>query len=330
MLQTVEFVRNLILDGRRLFLAGSAQALAQLPRGDWIGGSICCFMDRDGGLCSEDRIFVTEVPLQATQIEIREYREDSLPQLYSDAPGNGFTFLLVPSEAPFLQTFARDASRSDGFLIKPVVGWVTGVPLNEAETSRAIVVNGQTLQTSSGFALAMHVSLPSNQVAELSIINIFEPGDGDAITFDRSSFRVSECLVNGQRTNLASYIKSRGLDTRLPLTADYCGNTVNVAIRHLDPKDETVSFFGTVRPTVVYRFAKPVPDYAAAFARAIPQQADAVFSCNCVLNYLYGELEGKRTGTIAGPMTFGEIAHILLSQTLVQLRIRTLGVHTPC
>jgi hypothetical protein len=37
------------------------------------------------------------------------------------------------------------------------------------------------------------------------------------------------------------------------------------------------------------------------------------------LNYLYANLEGKKTGHIVGPMTFGEIAYMLLNQTLVYL-----------
>ena len=45
------------------------------------------------------------------------------------------------------------------------------------------------------------------------------------------------------------------------------------------------------------------------------------FSCNCILNYLYGELEGKVTEGMYGPVTFGEIAYQLLNQTLVYVRI---------
>ena len=67
-------------------------------------------------------------------------------------------------------------------------------------------------------------------------------------------------------------------------------------------------------------------DYADAFARAIPADDDSpAFSCNCILNYLYGKLEGKKTGHVTGPITFGEIAHVLLNQTMVQLHLRDLG-----
>jgi hypothetical protein len=43
------------------------------------------------------------------------------------------------------------------------------------------------------------------------------------------------------------------------------------------------------------------------------------FSCNCILNYIYGNLEGKKLAGTAGPITFGEIAYQLLNQTMVYL-----------
>ena len=45
------------------------------------------------------------------------------------------------------------------------------------------------------------------------------------------------------------------------------------------------------------------------------------FSCNCILNFLFGELEGQSIGALQGPVTFGEIGYQLLNQTLVVLRI---------
>ncbi len=43
---------------------------------------------------------------------------------------------------------------------------------------------------------------------------------------------------------------------------------------------------------------------------------DVPFACNCVLNFLYGKLEGAQAG-LPGPFTFGEIAYQLLNQTMV-------------
>ena len=49
---------------------------------------------------------------------------------------------------------------------------------------------------------------------------------------------------------------------------------------------------------------------------------NVVFSCNCVLNYLFSNLENKKTGAFVGPVTFGEIAYQLLNQTLVYLEVK--------
>jgi hypothetical protein len=84
--------------------------------------------------------------------------------------------------------------------------------------------------------------------------------------------------------------------------------------------------YAPVFPGVDYRFAKPVGDYSSAFGQAIASgEQQPGFACNCILNYLYGQLEGKKTGDITGPITFGEIAHQLLNQTMVRLYLRDIG-----
>jgi hypothetical protein len=51
----------------------------------------------------------------------------------------------------------------------------------------------------------------------------------------------------------------------------------------------------------------------------------SVFSCNCILNFLYGGFEGKRINNFNGPITFGEIAYQLINQTLVYVLIEDLN-----
>jgi hypothetical protein len=82
-----------------------------------------------------------------------------------------------------------------------------------------------------------------------------------------------------------------------------------------------VSLYAPVFTGVKYRIAAPVPDYIGSFAKALPKGVNPAFSCNCILNFLYSELEGKVTAGITGPVTFGEIAYQLLNQTLVYLTI---------
>jgi hypothetical protein len=132
--------------------------------------------------------------------------------------------------------------------------------------------------------------------------------------------------VGGKRENVVDYMTRIGLDLRLPLVSDRFGTKVNVSIQALDLTGRAVKFFAPVFKGVDYRPAKPVSGYSERFLAAIPSNVpldvqQSVFSCNCVLNYLHGQLEGRRTGALQGPMTFGEIAYQLLNQTLVQITI---------
>ncbi|MCB0414559.1 MAG: hypothetical protein KDD50_09505, partial [Bdellovibrionales bacterium] len=84
---------------------------------------------------------------------------------------------------------------------------------------------------------------------------------------------------------------------------------------------KVVNFYAPVFPNVEYKLAKPIENYASQFEKSIPQEAgDLTFSCNCILNFLYGELEGKQIN-VNGPMTFGEIAYQLLNQTMVYVTL---------
>jgi hypothetical protein len=66
-----------------------------------------------------------------------------------------------------------------------------------------------------------------------------------------------------------------------------------------------------------------MPDYRLALIAAAKKLSLApAFSCNCVLNYVHGKLEGDQFIPMPGPATFGEIAHVLANQTLVYLTIR--------
>ncbi|MGA3370410.1 MAG: hypothetical protein ABSC48_01480 [Terracidiphilus sp.] len=173
---------------------------------------------------------------------------------------------------------------------------------------------------------ALHVSLPAGKMAELEIVNIFESGDGDVIRLEEAGFRVTECLVGGKRENLADYILRNGIQTEFPLVGDYNGCSVNVSFQNVDAATRAVDLYAPVFPGVDYRFARPVEDYSSAFALALAaDDCEPAFACNCILNYLYGKLESKKTGSITGPMTFGEIAHQLVNQTLVRLNLRDVG-----
>ena len=84
-----------------------------------------------------------------------------------------------------------------------------------------------------------------------------------------------------------------------------------------------MSFYAPVFKNIEYRFAVRVNDYAGEFKKRIDEAGahNPVISCNCILNYLYGDLNGKKIPPYTGPVTFGEIAYQLLNQTLVYCEI---------
>ncbi|MFZ1517258.1 MAG: hypothetical protein WAU11_00695 [Ignavibacteriaceae bacterium] len=314
-----------IKTGERLILAGDEELLNQLPAGNWIGGTIPYFMDNDGGTFTRDKIFVDEVPDYVLNISLSVYDENSLPQIASDEFEHGYSMIIIPANSKPHILFAEESNNFKNIFQTPLVGWISGIDLNDIGKIKPKVFNGKTAESFTDKCVVMHLELPANKAALLDIINLFEQGDGDVITFETTGFCVSDCLINGNKQNLSSYLKENNIDTKLPLVANYCGAMINTAFQVIDSEKETVSFYGPVFKGVEYKIAKPISDYVSQFTSiASGLDIQPVFTCNCILNYLYSELEGKKTGALTGPMTFGEIAYQLLTQTLVYLTIQDL------
>jgi hypothetical protein len=326
MLMSVEQASRAIRqqDGGCFSIAGDEQLLRRLPSGLWIAGSIPYFMGQDGGATTRDRVFVTPVPVPAGRPVLRWYDEHDIRRVCVDAPAHGFTLLVLPAFSAVHSTFAREAPNFEDMYVKPLVGWVSGIHLDDLGKSAAVAGNGQTREFRGDKALALHVPLPDAMDAHVDIVNLFTQGRGDRIRFPRTGFTAQEAFVNGERVDFARYVSDKKLDTKLPLVADYCGAMVNVSIQSVDTAAGKVDFYAPVFDDVEYRQAQAVDDYPRAFTRALPGDASGMqWSCNCILNYLYSELEGKRTGRITGPMTFGEVAYQLLNQTMVYLRLES-------
>jgi len=326
MLSDIAGTGRLIAAGKALFLAGDETALARLPKGRWIGGTIPYFMDAAGGITTRERIFVTEIPASATGVEIRSYGEDSLPRIPADAPENGFSLLILPANSPEHLSYARNAPSYPQIFLKPVIGWIAGMHLGDIGKTSAKTFNGLTGEVSEHKAVVMHASLPAAKMASIAIVNLFSQGTGDSIRFPEEGFSVRDCMIGGKTLNFAEYLLSNKIDTRLPLVADYSGTMVNVSFQAVDEKAGTVALYAPVFQDVEYRIAKPVKNYVKEFTAKLPAgSVNPVFSCNCILNYVYCELEGKKTGSIVGPITFGEIAYQLLNQTLTYLEVKDVG-----
>lgn len=321
-LMTLAEAAELIRSGAALSLAGPESALDALPAGHWIAGTIPYFMDAAGGVVStEGKVFVT--PLPATgQATLAHYGADQLKSVVGNGPDNGFTVAIVPAGSAAHKTFAQEAVNDADAFLKPTVGWVSGVHLSDLGKVTPKVYLGTTGQKFEDGIVVAHVALPESQLASIEIVNIFEPGNGDTLRFTETSFEVGDCLVNGEKTNLAAYVKAQGLDHgQLPLVGDFGGAHINASIQSVDGDAGKVVLYAPVFTGVDYHFAKPVADYGASFReRLAGYPTDGVgFSCNCILNFLFGGLEGQKIGELYGPVTFGEIGYQLLNQTLVVL-----------
>ena len=310
----------LIKSGRFLAIAADEAVLRQLPPGNWIGGTTPYFVGEEGGLMSRELVHVTELAEAGSAATLAEYDRTALPGIAGEGPENGFTLVIIPALSDLHREYASGADEYPGMFMTPIVGWIAGVHLDDLGRVTPKVVNGRTGKVSDAMAVALHVPLPARQLAMIRILNLFHPGDGDVLTFPKDGFTAADCLVNGQPANFAEYVAGHQLDLARPLVADYNGARVNTSFQSVEPG--VVHFYAPVFTGVEYRHAAPVGDYVqelnalVADLRAAPR-----FSCNCILNYLFGKLEGRRTGELTGPVTFGEIGYQLLNQTLVYLEV---------
>jgi hypothetical protein len=320
MLMTFDAASKLITGGKLLHIAGTEALLRKLPAGNWVGGSTEYFMAADGGKVTGESLFVTEFPYE--KFKISAYTADSMASIAHDAFDNGFSILIIPFDSAVHKEYAENAAGYPGLFMKNIAGWIAGLNLGK-EGQTPIAVNGTTAESCGGKAVALHMEVPSGKTASLNIVNIFEQDPASpVIEFTEEGFQASACLVNGKETVLADYIAENGIDTKLPLVGDYSGNGINISFKSID--GGTVNFYAPVFSGIKYRMAKSIPDYEKSFNSRLARlkNTNAVFACNCILNFLYGELEGKQiNNAFAGAITFGEIAYQLVNQTLVYVTV---------
>lgn len=317
-LMSVAEVTALIGTGELLALAADRAVLTRLPRGNWIAGSTPYFMAEQGGCQDRERVFVQR--FGDLQGHIRRYQPETLPEVLEEAPEHGLSVLILPAGSAILEAFAREAPLYPEMYLKPLVGWVAGIAIDDVGSDTAVVVDGRDGCVAVNEAVVLHLQLPAQLVANVHAINLFEPGDGPEIRFPRTGFEVSDCLVDGQPANFAHYLIEQAGAGSLPLVADYCGAMINVSVQAVEANG--VRFYAPVFEGVGYRLARPVQDYPAEFLAAMPSRTGpVVFGCNCILNYLNCGLEGRRTEGLDGPITFGEVGYQLMNQTAVMVTL---------
>lgn len=323
-LMTKEQVADLIKEGKKLILAGDEKVLSELPNGEWIAGTIPYFIGENGGEFSQEKVFVTELPDYVTGSTINSYTNETIENVYAEAPDNSFSIIIIPASSKTHLSFSLNSANYKDFALKPIAGWISGVFLDELGKKTPKVYNGTTREAIEDGAVVFNLQLPENKAAEIQIINIFKQGEGDTIVFPEDGFVIDKAVVNGESVNFAEYLTKNNIDTKLPLVADVFGEMINTSFQGIDEENKKVNLYAPVFKDVEYKVAAQVGDYTKSFSERIPADvaSDKVFfTCNCILNYLYAELEGKKTSNFAGPITFGEIAYQLLNQTFVFVSI---------
>lgn len=319
---TVQEVTALIEQGIPLFIAADEKALKQLPQGQWIGGTIPYFMTESGGVVSDELLQVTLIPALHQSLRIKEYSYQELDQISDNYFKDGFSLIIIPAFSKCHEEFAKNSSTFKNIFIQPLVGWISGANLNHTGAVPK-VFNGITKNSMNDKALAMHISLPEHLKAEANIINIFEQGSGDSIYFEQTGFSTAQAIVNNKVVKFSDYLKDNKIDLKLPLVADYFGAKINVSFRDI-LDDGSVRFYAPIFPGVEYKIANSIDNYETKFIDDLKKHnlENVMFSCNCILNFLYANLEGKKAGNFNSAMTFGEIAYMLLNQTFVYVEIK--------
>lgn len=322
-LYTPDEAAALIRTGTPLSIAGPEQILDQLPRGNWIGGTTYYFMLPSGGIHTTDRLMATVLG-NPESVVFRAYGADELETILRDAPANGYTRAVVPDNSQVLRSFAERSRFWPDIFLKPIIGWVSGVDLSAKQPGKSQAYIGSTGFKSSEHMVVAHVTLPPDRVATIQSINIFEPDRSHVLRFSGTGYEIGDCTVDGKATRLSDFLAAHGnREGKLPLMGDYAGAFVNVSVKSVDWEAKKVLLYAPVFPDVEYHQALPVGDYVDRFTSLIREHSDLkpTFTCNCILNYLYGNLEGRPTGDLTGPITFGEIGYILHNQTLAVLQI---------
>ncbi|MCR5099422.1 MAG: hypothetical protein K6B14_10830 [Lachnospiraceae bacterium] len=318
---TLEETIELINKGKTLHIAGDEGLLDKLPRGNWIGGTTPYFISEEGGVFSKERLFVNEIDY-GQETRIASYGKYNVFQIVEECYDNGLTMLLMPYGSDVARKYAKEAPEVDELLMHPVIGWITGMDLELGGQVQARVYDGTVGESYTDRAVVMYIRLPEGKSAMVNMINIFTDDKNDpVIRFFDNDLSVTKCTVDGVETNFAEYIGQKGLDPRMPLVADYNGSYINTSIMGVE--NGAVGFYAPVFKNIDYRFATKVSDYAGEFKKRVDeaQAKSPVFTCNCILNFNYGELNGKKLSPYVGPVTFGEVAYQLLNQTLVYCEI---------
>lgn len=312
---------ELIKENRVLIIAGDSNLLSQLPRGNWIGGSIPYFMSEEGGVTSHEVLSVTELPEDFKVSSIQSYESEELSAIPSHYPENGLSFIIIPGDSKSHIAYAEYCGTWKGFYNSPIVGWISGIDLKDIGKKKPITINGKTGEIYYEKAIVMHLDLKPDKYCQINHINLFSQGHGDVITFPNTGTYITDCFINGEKRLFSKYLQEKQISGEIPLVASYHGAQVNVSFKSIGSHE--VLLYAPVFKGVQYKMATEVSNYEQKFLAELKKmESKPIFSCNCILNFVFAHLEGKKIGDLVGPVTFGEIAYMLLNQTMVYITLQ--------
>lgn len=320
-LYTTQEAERFILNRHKLVITGDESALDKLPKGNWIGGTIPYFMDIDHGKESRELVFIEDQSDLAIDFSINVYRSENQDQIAVNGFDNGYSIVIIPAGSKSLVDFSLHSLSYPNIFQNPIVGYISGMHLDELGSRKAKIFNGQTKEKFEEGIIALNIKLPENKVARIEIANIFnQDNQSDEITFPKDGFSHDRCFINGVEKNFADYLKEIKHDLRFPLIVNQNGALINKSFQSVDEQNKIVNFYSPIFKHETYRFAKKLENYGAGFENILPNEFKTNFACNCILNYLYGDFS-KHKFNMTYATTFGEIGYQVLNQTLVYLTI---------
>lgn len=157
MLMTFNEASKMITDGKLLHIAGTEDLLKKLPKGSWIGGSTEYFMAKEGGIISNELLFVTTFPYE--NFTVKSYNAETIENVAVDAFDNGFSIVIVPFDSAVHREYAENAAGFMDMFMKNITGWVAGLNLG-IPGQTPIAVNGMTSEAFKDTAVALHLEVP--------------------------------------------------------------------------------------------------------------------------------------------------------------------------
>ena len=334
-LYSVADVTAMIKNGDTLLLAGDAPLLSQLPKGKWIGGATCRFVENSETLTNtREKIYVHNITDIAARVKMDIYDVATINSIYDDAFDNGFSVLILPCFSDIWKEYGLNCSNYSNFAHKSVCGWVSVTSLySEYERNdESLVFSGETCIAYENAGVVMHIGLAGDKYSEIHVFSPFKPDDKDVIVFEENGQQFEFALINGVKQNIRQYLLNRNIDrsrdasvsSRKCLAGDFAGFIINVAIVAETESDmeKYVTFGAPVYKDIQYRLTNM--DNISYEKKWKNFNKQIVCAFTCVNNSPHPDVFKNHLTDMKGAFTYGEIAYFLLNHATVYVTVDNL------